>query len=91
MGSNCTESSVPILESGLVNVCRLTDQSTSITMADNVEALNVILDTYRGRCKLLENITKDDALCMTKFHQAQEIYLRILNLGTDLNARLSAF
>ena len=56
-----------------------------------MEALNGIMDTYRGRFKHLENITKDGVLQMDKVIQAQEIYIEISDLEANLNARMEAF
>ena len=60
-------------------------------MTENVEALNGIMDTYRGRCKCLEIITRDGVLQMNRIIQAQEIYLGILDLSANLNDRMEEF
>ena len=60
-------------------------------MADNVEALNIILDTYMGRCKCLETIARDGVLRMNKVIQAKVIYLGLSDLSANLNARMEEF
>ena len=61
-------------------------------MAGSVEALNRIMDTYKERCKCLEDITKDGVLQMTNVIQAQEIYIEVVSeLVATLNARMEEF
>ena len=60
-------------------------------MAENVEALNGILDTYSGRCKRLENISRAGVLRLNRVDQAQEIYVGVTDLAENLNARLLVF
>ena len=57
-----------------------------------MEALNRIMDTYKERCKCLEDITRDGVLQMTNVIQAQEIYIKVVSeLVATLHARMEEF
>ena len=60
-------------------------------MADNLEALSVIFDSHRGRCKRLETLTRVGKLRLANVDQVQEIYAGVDDLRKNLNTRLEAF
>jgi len=68
--------------SGLILVSR---RLIKLTMEDTAKALNTILDGFRNRCKHLENITADGSLMLPRIVQAQEVFIRVSELTTNLN------
>ena len=60
-------------------------------MEDTAEALNTILDNVRGRCKHLETITADGSLRLNRIVQAQEIFIGVSELTTNLNQQMEEY
>ena len=54
-------------------------------MEETAKALNTILNGFQKRCKCLENITADGSLMMGKIAEAQEMYIKVSELLTNLN------